>query len=106
VTLLKKGDNVLVLKGKDRGKRGKIVEVKTKKGVAIVEDVNISKKHQKPDPNKRSPGGIIEVAMPINLSNLRFINPRTSKPDKLARKYVEGKWERYSKSTGEIIEVK
>jgi len=106
MTLLKKGDTVLVLKGKNRNKRGKIVEIKSKKGMAILEGVNVYKKHQKPDPNKRKPGGIIDVAMPIDVTNLQFVNPRTNKPDKLTRKLVEGKWQRCSKLTGEIIEVK
>jgi large subunit ribosomal protein L24 len=106
MTLLKRGDTVLVLKGKDRNKRGKIVEIKAKKGVAILEGVNVYKKHQKPDPNKRKPGGIIDVAMPIDLTNLQYINSRTNKPDRLGRKFIEGKWQRCSKSTGEVIEVK
>lgn len=103
--LLKKGDLVLVLKGKDRGKRAKIVELKVKKGMAILEGVNVYKKHQKPNPNMRKPGGIIDVAMPIELSNLQFVNPRTNKPDKLARKFTDGKWIRYSKTTNEIFEA-
>lgn len=106
MSLLKKGDTVLVLKGKDRGKRGKIVEIRSKKVTAIVEGINVYKKHERPNPNKRKPGGIIDVAMPIHLSNLQFVNPRTNKPDKLARKKVEGNWERYSIATNEIIEVK
>jgi large subunit ribosomal protein L24 len=106
MSLLKKSDLVLILKGKDRGKRGKIVEVKGKKGVAILEGINVYKKHQKSDPNKRKPGGIIDVAMPVDLSNLQYINQRTGKPDRLGRKFIDGSWQRYSKSTGEIIEVK
>lgn len=106
MSLLKRGDTVYVLKGKDRGKRGKIVEIKAKKGVAIVEGINVYKKHQKSNPNLRKPGGIIDVAMPIDLSNLQFVNPRTNKADKLARKFFEGRWQRCSKSTGEILEVK
>ncbi|MEP0813880.1 MAG: 50S ribosomal protein L24 [bacterium] len=105
MTLLKKGDTVLVLKGKDRGKKGKIVELKSKKGMAIVEGVNVYKKHQKPNPNLRKPGGIIDVAMPVDLSNLQFVNPRTNKPDKLGRKLVDGKWVRFSRTTNEIFEA-
>ena len=105
MTLLKKGDLVLVLKGRDRGKRGKIVELKVKKSEAILEGVNVYKKHQKANPNARKPGGIIDAAMPMDLSNLQFVNPRTGKPDRLARKFIDGKWVRYSKSTNEIFEA-
>ena len=67
---LKKGDEVIVLTGKDKGKKGKIIKMIPKKNKAIVSDVNKSKKNQKPDNNQ--PGGIIDKEMPIHISNISF----------------------------------
>ena len=74
---LKKGDEVIVLTGKDKGKTGKIIKMIPKLSKAIVSDINKVKKHQKPDNNQ--PGGIIDKEMPIHISNLSFYDPELKK---------------------------
>ena len=78
---LKKGDEVIVLAGKDKGKTGKIVKMIPNKMKAIVSDINKVKKNQKPDNN--NPGGIIDKEMPIHISNLSFYDPETKKGIKI-----------------------
>ena len=82
---LKKGDKVIVLAGKDKGKTGKITLVKTQVNKAIVAGINKVKKHQKPDSNQA--GGIIEKEMPINISNLAYYDSATKKGVKLGYKF-------------------
>ena len=82
---LKKGDEVIVLAGKDKGKTGKITLVKTQVNKAIVAGINKVKKHQKPDNNQA--GGIIEKEMPINFSNLAYYDSVTKKGVKLGYKF-------------------
>jgi large subunit ribosomal protein L24 len=98
---LKKGDQVIVISGVDKGKKGTILEVFPKKNRAVVEDVRIQKKHQKP--TNDNPGGINDVPAPIHLSNLKLIDPKTGEPTRVGRKVVDGKIVRYSKKSGEII---
>ena len=74
---LKKGDEVIVLAGKDKGKKGKIIKILPKKNKAVVSDINKFKKNQKPDNNQ--PGGIIEKEMPIHISNLSYFDSSTNK---------------------------
>jgi len=82
---LKKGDEVIVLAGKDKGKTGKITLVKTQVNKAIVAGINKVKKHQKPDSNQA--GGIVEKEMPINVSNLAYYDSATKKGVKLGYKF-------------------
>ena len=82
---LKKGDEVIVLAGKDKGKTGKITLVKTQVNKAIVAGINKVKKHQKPDNNQA--GGIVEKEMPINISNLAYYDSATKKGVKLGYKF-------------------
>jgi len=77
---VKKNDLVLVLSGKDRGKRGKVLRVNATKGTAVVERVNMMKKHTKPNPQKNVSGGILEREAPIKLSNLQVVCPSCDKP--------------------------
>ena len=86
---LKKGDEVIVLAGKDKGKTGKITLVKTQVNKAIVTGINKVKKHQKPDNNQA--GGIIEKEMPINISNLAYYDSISKKGVKLGYKFNEKK---------------
>ena len=86
---LKKGDEVIVLAGKDKGKTGKITLVKTQVNKAIVTGINKVKKHQKPDNNQA--GGIIEKEMPINFSNLAYYDSISKKGVKLGYKFNEKK---------------
>ena len=99
---LKKGDNVLVITGKDKGKSGSILSIIPKKNRAIVKGVNIVKKHQKP--SKQSGGGIIEKELSIQLSNLAFISIKDGKKTKIGYKLEKDKKIRFEKKTGEIIQ--
>ena len=99
---LKKGDNVLVIIGKDKGKSGSILSIIPKKNRAIVKGVNIVKKHQKP--SKQSGGGIIEKELSIQLSNLAFISIKDGKKTKIGYKLEKNKKIRFERKTGEIIQ--
>jgi large subunit ribosomal protein L24 len=100
-TKLKKGDNVLVLSGKDKGKTGSILSIILKKNRAIVKGIHIVKKHQKPD--KKSAGGIVEKELPVHLSNLSIISAKDGKSTKIGIKLDNNKKIRFEKKTGEII---
>jgi len=99
---LKKGDNVLVITGKDKGKSGSILSIIPKNNRAIVKGVNIVKKHQKP--SKQSGGGIIEKELSIQLSNLAFISIKDGKKTKIGYKLEKNKKIRFERKTGEIIQ--
>ena len=86
---VKKNDQVLVLTGKDRGARGRVLRVLSSKGKAIVERVNMIKRHTRPNPNKGIQGGILEREGPIQVSNLMVICPECGKPSRLGRKRLE-----------------
>ncbi len=101
---LKQGDEVIVLIGKDKGKRGRISQFLNEK--ILVEGVNRVKKHQKPNPNAGVQGGIIEKEMPIHKSNVALYNAASKKADKVGFKTLDdGKKVRYFKSNNEIIDV-
>tara|TARA_Y100000766_G_C18590388_1_gene451597 strand:+ start:10 stop:330 length:321 start_codon:yes stop_codon:yes gene_type:complete len=102
---LRKGDDVIVLTGRDRGKRGTILRVLDSE-LALVDNVNIVKKHVKPNPNKGETGGIIEKESPIRISNLGIYNPNSKKVDRIGFKTLEdGKKVRVFKSDGEVVDV-
>jgi len=98
---IKKGDEVIVLTGKDKGKTGKIVKMFPKKMKAIVSELNKVKKNQKPDNNQ--PGGIVDKEMPIHISNLSFYDPELKKGIKIGYKLVENRKVRINKSSGKEI---
>ena len=98
---LKKGDEVIVLAGKDKGKKGKIIKMIPKNNKAIVADINKVKKNQKPDNNQ--PGGIIEKEMPIHLSNLSFFDSSLNKGVRIGFKINKDKKVRINKSTGKEL---
>jgi large subunit ribosomal protein L24 len=98
---IKKGDKVMVVAGEYKGSVGEVLEVLPQKKRAIVEQVNIVKKHQRPTDN--NPGGIVEMPAPIHISNLMLVDPKTGEPTRIGRKEVDGKLVRYSKKSGEII---
>ena len=99
---LKKGDEVIVLTGKDKGKRGKVVRVIPDIRKAVVSDINKYKKHQKPGNNE--PGGIVEKDMPIHISNLSFYDSQQKKGVKIGYKLNKDKKVRINKSTGKEIQ--
>uniref|UniRef100_A0A7V6CDX7 Large ribosomal subunit protein uL24 n=1 Tax=Thermodesulfobacterium geofontis TaxID=1295609 RepID=A0A7V6CDX7_9BACT len=102
---IRKNDMVVVITGKDKGKIGKVLKVFPRKGRAVVEGVNIVKKHMKPTPY--SSGGIIEKPAPIHVSNLMIYCPKCKRGVKVSRKFLEdGTKVRCCKKCGEIIEVK
>lgn len=98
---IKKGDKVMVISGANKGETGEIKLVITKENRAIVEGVNMVKKHTKG--TQDNPGGINEMEAPIHISNLMLVDPKTGLPTKVGRKLVDGKLVRYSKKSGEII---
>lgn len=100
---LKKGDDVIVLSGKDKGKRGAIIKVNSDDYV-VVQGVNLVKKHQKPNPTNGTPGGIIDKEMPIHISNLAIYNFVSKKADRVGFKITENNEKiRIYKSSGEMI---
>jgi large subunit ribosomal protein L24 len=86
---VKKNDQVLVTTGKNRGARGRVLRVLASSGKAIVERVNMIKRHTRPNPNKGIQGGILEREAPIQVSNLKVICPECGKPSRLGRKRLE-----------------
>ncbi len=100
---IKKGDRVVVISGayKDRSKVREVLEVFPDKNRAIVDQVNIVKRHTKPTQN--SQGGIIEKPAPIHLSRLMLVDPKTGEPTRVGRKLEDGKLVRYSKKSGETF---
>ena len=100
---LNKGDEVIVISGKDKGRRSTITEF-TSNGKVLVQGVNTAKKHQKGNPNAGVTGGIIEKDMPLDISNVMLVNPATGKGDRVGFKVLEdGKKVRFFKSNGEIV---
>lgn len=102
---LRTNDEVIVLAGRDRGKRGKILSVLDENRL-VVDDVNLVKKHTKPNPNKGETGGIVEKEASIHISNVAIYNPATEKADRVGIKILEdGKKVRYFKSNNEVIDI-
>lgn len=102
---IKKGDEVVILIGKDKGKTGVVLSVVSADKV-LVEGINTVKKHQKPNPNKGIEGGIIEKQMPINVSNVAIYNAQTKKADRVGFRILEdGKKVRFFKSNNEVIDA-
>lgn len=102
--LLKREDKVMVMSGKSKGRSGKILRVLNNKNALIIEGLNVAKKHEKPSP-KNEQGGIVDKEMPIHISNVMFINPKTNKPVKLGRKKNDkGKNIRVDKKSGEPVD--
>ena len=102
---IRKGDEVVVITGKDKGKRGKIIKVSENEKI-WVENVNLVKRHTRGNPLRGTAGGIIDKEMPIHLSNVAIFNPTTSKADRVGFKFLEdGRKVRYFKSNGEVIDL-
>lgn len=102
---IRKGDDVIVVAGKDKGKRGSVLRVLAD-GRLVVSDVNMVKRHTKPNPNRGVPGGIVEKEMPIDRSNIMLFNPQTDKADRVGFRTLEdGRKVRFFKSTDEVVDV-
>lgn len=100
---VKKGDTVVVLSGKDKGKQGKIISAMPKKGMVVVEDVNKVKRHTKPS-MKAPQGGILSKEMPLNACKVMLVCPACNKPTRIGHKTVDGKNARVCKKCGEVVD--
>jgi len=98
---IKKGDSVQVIFGSQKGKKGTVTAVIVDSNRAVIEGVNIVKKHMKPTNN--NPGGIIEMSAPLPISNLSLLDPKSGVPTRVGYKMDKGNKVRYSKKSGEII---
>ena len=102
---IRQGDEVIVITGKDRGRRGTVIRMYDD-GRVLVEGVNIARKHQKPNPNAGIPGGIIDKEMPLDISNVMLFNRMSQKGDRVGFKLLEdGTKVRYFKSNNEVVDA-
>lgn len=103
---IKKGDEVVVLAGKDKGKKGTVLSVLKDEAKVIVENINMAKRHTKGNPMQGIAGGIIEKEMPVHVSNVAILNPVTQKADRIGFKTLEdGRKVRFFKSNNEVVDV-
>jgi large subunit ribosomal protein L24 len=102
---LRKNDNVLVIAGKDRGKKGRVLKVVAAKNRLVVEGVNMIKRHTKPNPQKNVKGGIVEREGSIHASNVQPVDPETGKPTRVGRKVLDdGRRVRVSRRSGSVLD--
>ena len=102
---IRKGDDVIVTAGKDKGKRGTVLQIVDERHL-VVEGVNRVKKHQRPNPMKGLTGGIVDKDMPIDISNVALFNPQTKKADRIGFKLMQdGRKVRVFKSNGEMVDA-
>lgn len=102
---IRKGDDVVVTTGKDKGKRGTVLRV-VDADLVVIEGVNKVKKHERPNPSKGTTGGIVEMEKPIQISNVAIYNPATQKADRVGIKILEDKRKvRYFKSSGQLLDA-
>jgi len=99
---LKKGDNIIAIAGKDKGKKGKIVRVIPKENKVVVEGINILKKHQRPRKTGEK-GQVIKIAMPIHVSNVMVIDPKTEKGSRIGKKKLGDKMIRVTRKSNQEI---
>ncbi len=102
---IRKGDEVIVTTGKDKGRRGTVLKV-LDDGRLEVEGINIAKKHTKGNPNVGEPGGIVDKAMPIQISNVLVFNPKSKKGERVGiRIEDDGSKVRFFKGTGDVVDI-
>ena len=100
---IKKGDKVIVITGKDKGKTGEVTKVLVQENKVIVSGINMAKRHTKP--SQESAGGIISKEMPIQISNVAYVDPKTNKPTRLGVKIDKnGRKVRVAKKSGEVVD--
>jgi large subunit ribosomal protein L24 len=101
---IKKGDQVIVVVGKDKGRRGTVLRLE--EGRVVVENINVAKKHQRPNPQKGVAGGIVEQEKSLDASNVMLFNPTTQKADRVGyRKLSDGRKVRFFKGNGEVLDT-
>lgn len=102
---IRKDDDVIVIAGRDKGKRGAVIRVLDEDHV-LVQNVNVVKRHTKPNPNRGVSGGIVEKEAPIHVSNVAHFNPVSKKADRIGfRQLEDGRKVRYFKSNGEVLDT-
>jgi large subunit ribosomal protein L24 len=106
---IRKGDQVVVIAGKDKGRKGQVTRV-TRDGRVFVENVNVVKRHTKANPQANQPGGIVEREAAIDASNVMLFNPKTQKGDKVSFKFIKNdagmeRKVRVYRSTGEVVDI-
>lgn len=99
---IKKGDQVIVLSGDDKGKTGEVVKAMPSEGKVVVQGINLVKRHTKP--SQTTPGGIITKEAPINVSNVALVDAKTGKATKIGYKEIDGKKVRVARKSGEVID--
>lgn len=99
---IKKGDNVIVLSGKDKGKKGKVTKALPARNLVVVEGVSVHKKHKKAKRSDQK-GQVIEIAMPINVSNVALVDPKSGKATRIGKKLVGDKYVRIAKKSNQTI---
>ena len=100
---IRRNDEVIVIAGKDKGKRGTVITVLTGKDKIIVENINVVKKHTKPNPQLDEQGGIVDKTAPIHVSNVAIYNAVTGKADRVGFRFEDGKKVRFFKSNNELV---
>ena len=100
---IRRNDEIIVLAGKDKGKHGKVTSVITSKNKVLVENINMVKKHVKPNPQLQEQGGIVEKEAPIHVSNVAIYNAATGKADRVGFRFEDGKKDRFFKSNNELV---
>ncbi|MBU0629713.1 MAG: 50S ribosomal protein L24 [Candidatus Margulisbacteria bacterium] len=101
-TRIKKGDTIIMLSGKNKGKKGKVIKVFPEKMTIVVEGINVAKRHQKP--MQKSPGGIIDKALPFAVSKAILVCPRCGKPTRISVTNIDGKNRRTCRKCKEIMD--
>jgi large subunit ribosomal protein L24 len=99
---IKKGDNVVVITGKDKGKTGSVLKVMPAENRVVVQGINVAKRHTKPRPGQ--PGGMVEKELSIHVSNVAHVDPKDNKPTRVGWKTIDGRKLRYAVRSGEMID--
>ena len=99
---IKKGDKVVMLSGKDKGRSGEVKQVITEDNKVVVQGINVLTKHRKP--SQTNPGGLDKIEAPVHISNVAIVDPKNNKPSRIGYKTVGDRKVRFSKSSGEVID--
>ena len=105
ISKIRKGDEIVVIAGKDKGRNGTVLKVLADERL-LVENINVAKKHQKPNPNAGVGGGIIEKEAPLHISNVAHVDPKGALPTRVGTRVLDdGRKVRYAKRSGEVIDA-